>query len=279
MVLVGVVGGAVAGRWNHPCSAILLGLPVIVLAARHSHRRLMLVVAIATMAAWALVREAAAGEPLWSSWLTFATSLIVLGGFGWILESLDRAQKQADRLAQTEPLTGLLNRNAFFSQLELELGRSRRDGCSLALAYLDCDHFKAWNDSQGHRAGDELLQTVARTLRTATRSSDVVARLGGDEFGLLFPEITAADAKQVVRRLHDELRTVMADGHGPVTVSIGLAVLEPSLRSTSEVADLADQLLYEAKRSGRDRVVSQLPSGAAERAHVPESEQDLRRSD
>ena len=209
-----------------------------------------------------MLREPTASEPSWSVLLSDAATLSVLSVVGWLLESLVHVRRQVDRLAKTEPLTGLLNRNAFFRRLEVELTRSRREGRSLALAYLDCDHFKAWNDSHGHRAGDELLQTVAETLCSATRSSDLVARLGGDEFALLFPDILPDDAQRVVRRLHDELRRNISDGDRHVTVSIGLAVFDRPPESTTEVMDLADRLMYEAKSAGKDRIVSHVPSGS-----------------
>ena len=158
--------------------------------------------------------------------------------------------------ASTDELTGVATRRRFLERLREEVAAARVRGADLALVVLDVDHFKAINDTHGHPAGDQVLRTIADTCRAATRSRDLVGRLGGEEFALLMPGATAAGAAAVCERLRREVAASRIKA-GPVanlraTVSLGLA----SLRGQDDdrlLAD-ADRALYEAKRSGRNRL-------------------------
>ncbi len=158
---------------------------------------------------------------------------------------------EIERLAASDPLTGLPNRRMFDATLDRELARSRRNGTPLALAVADVDHFKAVNDQHGHQVGDEVLRELAGALRRAVRQEDVVARYGGEEFVVLLPEADAGAALLVAERLRaaaGEVRRL------PTTISIGVAVLDPGAGGAGLVAR-ADTALYRAKAAGRDRVV------------------------
>ena len=154
--------------------------------------------------------------------------------------------------ATHDPLTGLLNRAAFEEALHREVaGRGDRP----ALLLLDLDGFKAVNDTLGHLAGDDVLVAVARVLQAGVRASDAVGRLGGDEFAVLLPATTAPTGERLAHRLLGLVAAdpELSDPRARVGVSIGLARLEG--RSTAEaLVAAADEAMYQAKRSGGQRV-------------------------
>lgn len=250
----GLALGGLAGQLDHAFSAVALVLPVVALAAYLYRQKVSTIVAIGSMAAWGLTREMLTAEPAWSILFTFTMSLLILFGTGWLIESLWQARDLAAYFAQTEPLTGLLNRNAFLSRLQLEIDRSQRREHPLAVAFLDCDHFKEWNDNHGHLAGDEVLKLIGKTLETSTRSYDALARMGGDEFAVLFPELDPELAARASRRLHEDLRRELERRDWPVTMSMGLVAYRLPPGSARDVISTADALMYEAKRLGKNRV-------------------------
>lgn len=160
-----------------------------------------------------------------------------------------------------DSLTGLFTRNVFQTRLAEECARSQRHNSSLAVLMLDVDHFKKVNDTHGHGIGDEVLRHIAATLNGQTRSSDCSARYGGEEFVVLLPDTSPAAALHVAEKIRS---TVEADcfrlpdgGTIPLTVSIGVALFP---EDTGDYAwlwlvELADQAMYEAKKSGRNAVV------------------------
>ena len=145
-------------------------------------------------------------------------------------------------LADHDPLTRLMNRRAFVDRLEGEVARALRYRRSFGLVVCDLDDFKELNDRLGHPAGDEALQVFARTLQSALRRGDEAFRIGGDEFALLLAEATDDDAREVVRRITEQL-----DG---IRASFGVASCPDHARDTQALFRLADMALYEAKRNG-----------------------------
>jgi diguanylate cyclase (GGDEF)-like protein len=143
--------------------------------------------------------------------------------------------------AQTDPLTGLPNRRAWDAQVK----RASSDGSRLVIAMIDFDHFKAFNDTYGHPAGDRLLKATAAAWRDQLRGDDLLARLGGEEFGLLLRDCDASVAAEVTERL----RSSVSDNW---TCSAGIAIGEPGENPDAIIAR-ADRALYEAKAAGRDR--------------------------
>jgi len=170
------------------------------------------------------------------------------------LSQLRRTQAQLELLATHDPLTNVLNARAFSTELAQELSRNRRYGRPLALIYLDLDDFKRVNDAHGHATGDAVLRLVADATRSAVRQADVVGRLGGDEFAVLMPETEGTVAHAAANRLAVGIRTVFR-GTPSVTASIGVVSVTGSEAGTDELLRKADQAMYEAKRSGKDRVV------------------------
>jgi diguanylate cyclase (GGDEF)-like protein len=149
-------------------------------------------------------------------------------------------------LASTDPLTGLPNRRGWERSLERELARVRRRHTPLCVAVLDLDHFKEFNDEQGHLAGDRLLKEVAATWLGLLRDTDVLARYGGDEFGIILPDCYPNKANEIVSRLCDSARGA--------TCSAGMAAASADL-DMSDLIDRADQALYRAKNAGGNRAV------------------------
>ncbi|WP_257460215.1 GGDEF domain-containing protein [Archangium lipolyticum] len=163
------------------------------------------------------------------------------------------------RLTTMDGLTQIYNRRYFEEALEREVSRSRRYERSLALVMFDVDHFKQVNDRYGHLAGDYVLKQLASTLRTKIRREDVFARYGGEEFGLLLPEIDVVGAVKLAeksRKLVEKQRFEFDKNVIPVTISLGVAVLEAEHRDPEDLKRAADAKLYEAKASGRNRVCS-----------------------
>lgn len=171
----------------------------------------------------------------------------------------------SDRLARlrlgasTDPLTGLANRTVLFDRLSLEIARARRHAHPVALAIVDLDGFKGFNERFGHVAGDRLLVAASGALRAAIRDTDLAARFGGDEFVVLLPEADAGQAGSCLERIRQGIgRSRVAGAADGVTASAGVAVFDPSVRATvspSAWLRQADAALYAAKSAGRDRVL------------------------
>jgi len=179
------------------------------------------------------------------------STLVVFGLFGYVLG------RQADALAELsrrDPLTRLGNPRAFEERMEQETARAARYGEPLSLLLLDVDGLKAINDDHGHRAGDLALQAVARALHSGARETDLVARVGGDEFVLLAPSTPGPAATALAERIRSLVAGERIDG---LTVSLGVATVENRrLADSRALRDAADGALYEAKRQGRNRVVT-----------------------
>ncbi len=158
-----------------------------------------------------------------------------------------------------DPLTGLFNRRFLDESLARELLRRRRTGEPLVVAMLDLDHFKHFNDTYGHEAGDLVLQAVGALLLRSTRTSDLACRYGGEELTLVLPRATLDDARvrlEALRQAVAELRVPYQGGELPaITVSIGAVAARPAEQDAPAVLGRADAELYRAKHQGRNRVV------------------------
>jgi diguanylate cyclase (GGDEF)-like protein len=179
--------------------------------------------------------------PPWNAFVRLSSFSVV----AFTLASLRKALVQA----HTDELTRIPNTRAFIDRLDVELRRARRYGRALTVAYLDIDGFKNVNGQYGHRAGDELLQLVAKTLEHEIRSSDMAARLGGDEFSILFAETDFADAAAALAHLRVALDDAMHAAVHRVSFSIGAVTLVGFTEDPQIVIDAADALMYEAKRN------------------------------
>lgn len=178
----------------------------------------------------------------------------------------DQRATDLETLAAIDWLTGLYNRRQFESLAQAELARSQRYMRPLALMMLDIDHFKKINDTHGHATGDRVLQALATVCLATKRDADIAGRLGGEEFALLLPETTGSAATQFAERLRQQIRDCAPIVEGeklPITVSIGIAAASVTTSGIQPLLNHADQALYEAKRSGRNRVVLWRPPADA----------------
>jgi len=181
---------------------------------------------------------------------------------GIILDISDRKalEWELEELATTDPLTGLLNRREFGRVLEEELERCARYKRTMALLWIDFDHFKEVNDTWGHAAGDKVLCTISRLLEDNVRSVDSVARFGGEELVIVLPEMGAQEAWETAERLCSRAREtfiMLESGHEvTVTISVGVAVYPQHGQTSAELCASADRAMYQAKTLGRNRVAT-----------------------
>jgi diguanylate cyclase (GGDEF)-like protein len=199
--------------------------------------------------------------PVWNTLVRLGVLLIIAIALGQLKNSLE-VQRE---LANTDPLTGVLNPRAFDAIAERELARYLRYQRPLALAYIDLDRFKLVNDTLGHSIGDRLLQTVASELVAHVRPSDVVVRLGGDEFAVLMPETTLEEAGIAFERVREQVLERMRFYGWPVNLSVGLSTCSgPGSTVDALIAD-ADREMYEDKRrtAARQEVGSTAPEPAS----------------
>ena len=173
-------------------------------------------------------------------------------------EQLEDANVKLSRLAETDALTGLLNRRKFEEIMDAQVKKSG-ESSPMALLMVDLDAFKAYNDSYGHHVGDEALRTAARVLETCSRTTDFCARLGGDEFCVLLPGANPATAEEVKSRILAavrELRIAPQTLALPVRLSIGMASIPEDALTAEDLIVAADKAMYSEKRRERSRMES-----------------------
>lgn len=191
-----------------------------------------------------------AAVPVWNALVRFGFFL----SNALLLASLRKHLTVEQQLARTDALTGVFNRRAFSEQLDYSLALAVRSSSPLTLAYIDLDAFKQVNDSLGHAEGDRVLNNVAQALLRSSRRTDTVARLGGDEFALLLPQTDLQGANTVLGDLKRHLDSLSQDGSLRVTCSIGSVTFPDAPPSSAEAIRMADQLMYEVKRQGKNAI-------------------------
>jgi diguanylate cyclase (GGDEF)-like protein len=173
-------------------------------------------------------------------------------------QNVERAyHEEIYRMTIRDGLTSIANVRYLNEFLEREFARSRRHGRELAVILFDIDHFKRINDNLGHLTGDYVLREMARLVDSRVRRDELFARYGGEEFCLVLPETSSEGAVQYaeqVRRLIEEHRFLFDGTSVPVTVSLGVALFAPEMKSPIDIIRTADEALYRAKRGGRNRV-------------------------
>ena len=186
--------------------------------------------------------------------LFYALPLVIL-----LQRSLRHAQLVS--ASRTDAKTGLLNAATWQREAVRELTRAARKHTPVAVAMLDIDHFKKVNDTYGHLAGDAVLAAIAAATRALLRDYDIIGRFGGEEFAILLPHTGAAEATEVTERLRTRIPRIAIPGGGPtrpmpsgVTVSIGVAAAASARYDLDDLLATADNALYQAKNSGRDRI-------------------------
>jgi diguanylate cyclase len=173
-------------------------------------------------------------------------------------EELIHKNRQLEKMARTDMMTGLRNRMSFTEETEKEMARSRRTGNTSSIVLFDLDKIKKVNDQYGHPAGDQVLKSVAELIRGQLREIDLAARFGGDEFALLLPDTDlqgAIKAAEKIRLAISEHHFTLLNKSLRITASFGVAVLNNNdKQSFNSLYQEADQALYRAKKEGRNRV-------------------------
>ena len=182
----------------------------------------------------------------------------------FLIARLRDALDRENALSRMDNLTGLSNSRSFYEKSASIVSLCHRNARPVTLAYVDLDNFKCVNDTLGHFQGDELLRRVANIFQHNLRSSDLAARMGGDEFVLLLPETMDADAQIVLEKIRGLVANASQLQACPVTVSIGAVSCSHAPADINEMIKVADELMYEAKKIGRNRVIiKKVTDGAA----------------
>jgi diguanylate cyclase (GGDEF)-like protein len=228
----------------------------IALSAWYIGRRGALAVAALASLGWYVANQLAGLQythpAIWTlNTLVQGSSFAIVG---WLVATLRQSQLRERDLGRTDPLTELSNRRALYEEGGRMLELCRRTQRPVTLAYIDLDHFKAVNDRDGHPAGDRLLQTVARALRSATRAADLPARMGGDEFAVLFPELGPEEVTPAIERLHTTLTQALSGTADGVTASVGVITFLTPPADLAPMVQVADALMYRAKQQGRNQL-------------------------
>ena len=263
-------------RVEHSFEAYLLGFSLalygsgIVVAWRWQLTALLALVSLAALAVFELVHPSilnARSATIAGFYLGTATLVAVIAQYlrhqaAWrefrIRGALEEEQRQREalvqdlaRLSREDELTGLVNRRGWQDGLQAAFDTCRQRGSALAVVLCDLDHFKSINDRHGHATGDEVLRRIASMLEVAVRSTDTVARLGGDEFGVICPRADRATAASVAVRIVEGMRALgLSDlGLGPMTFSVGAALLAGGDLAPDALVQRADAEMYRAKET------------------------------
>lgn len=208
------------------------------------------VLSVLSAVSWYVAEMAMLGlsgtEQLWNAFTRFAVLII----FTYMVN----AYKRERIFARQDFLTKIANSQHFAELAALELERCRRYGHPFSLVYMDIDDFKLVNDRYGHTAGNDLLYRVAQTIRKNIRAIDIVARLGGDEFAILLPETNYEQATIIVPKLRRTLLEALKEQKWQSTFSFGMVTFFRAPQSFDDMIKRADDLMYEAKLDGKNRV-------------------------
>lgn len=201
--------------------------------------------------------DTASGHPYSSTWMPFWNASIRLCSFATVALLLGRLHALLNltvSLARFDGLTGLLNARSMKHDYEHVAQFARRHRQTVSLGFIDLDDFKCINDNFGHQAGDEVLVAVATRLSEQARNSDLVGRVGGDEFVVLLPHTDLAGAKTFFLTLRASLIELASAKHWPIGFSVGVAVISDPPQLAETAFSLADSLMYDVKKSGKNEV-------------------------
>jgi len=194
-------------------------------------------------------------HPVLYWYLLFGTAT-VFAGFGFYVGLQECHLRERSR---RDHLTKLYNLRHFREQLNIQIAQTQRDGMPLSLIFFDLDHFKKVNDKYGHASGDMVLVNVCETVSKLLRRNELFARVGGEEFAIIIPHDTLENAGQVAERIrravHEHSISVGGSTHVNVTLSLGVTEYNND-ETANEFVERADTAMYEAKRSGRDKVIT-----------------------
>ncbi|MBU0674989.1 MAG: diguanylate cyclase [Proteobacteria bacterium] len=228
----------------------------IYLEAWYGGRRMAYVISFLSAVAWGYA-DVTSGSQYSHAWILFWNSgvrLLIFLLIAHFVGGFRQKLKDEEAAADTDVLTGAMNRRAFFERIADEFERARRFHHPVTLAYIDLDNFKTVNDTFGHAKGDQLLQLIVEVIRRNCRKLDLLARIGGDEFTLFFPEADAVAAIGAMEKIRQALLSAMGEHGYPVTFSIGMITSTRAAIDISQIVYMADRLMYEVKKSGKNSI-------------------------
>ena len=235
----------------------------VALMSRYGRRTDGAAMSVVSAATWLVVDLASGHEyshhliPYWNAlvrlvfYLAVSTSLV----------SLRYSMESLKEMSVIDPLTGAMNVRGFRERAQTEIDRATRYGHAITIAYFDVDDFKAINDDLGHSIGDEVLTRIAELSLLKIRKTDTLGRLGGDEFAILLPQTESEAAEVVLNRIRENVSEEMRVRGCPVTLSGGAVTFKAPPISVDEMIRKADDLMYDAKRSGKDTLTFATCSG------------------
>lgn len=260
-VAVGVVAGMLlVGIVDYMSGAEIRVYPLyfvpLSLAAWYFGRLGAILAVMAVTVIW-VISNLSAGMVYSSDYIWWVNAFSQAVAFGTVAALLSWARILLDHereLSLTDSLTGLANSRAFYSSVGLAAASCRRAGRPVTIAYIDLDNFKCVNDRYGHERGDILLKDVAGVFGKTLRVSDFAARMGGDEFVVFLPDTSESQAVHILERLRSSLRKSFPDNECNVSASIGAFCWDVPLESVDEMISAADKMMYDVKKSGKDRL-------------------------
>ena len=234
----------------------LFYLPAIAISAWYGNRLLAHAAAVLAGVSWMVGTRAweayGIDVAIWNAAIAVATFMVVAK----IIVDLNQTMARIHEQATTDSLTGALNRRAFMDRLNTEIELQRRHGLPFSVAYCDLDDFKEINDRFGHQVGDEVLRTFVDVCRGRLRKTDIVGRVGGDEFALLLFGATEAASLDALKKLRADVLQKLQDRGWPLTISVGVAAFAAAPANAEEVIGKADEVMYRAKRGGKNAIDS-----------------------
>lgn len=259
-ILTSILIGYFDSQTGEHISMMLLYAVPILLAAWYCGKWQGIVVAAVASFSWLIVNviQRLPGESdafvTWNAFNRFA--IFALLAYTVAVQAKLRLALERERLrADTDRLTGLLNKGAFRERVEEEMNRARRYNHQFTLAFIDLDNFKLINDIQGHARGDKLLQLVSETISQAIRKTDIAGRVGGDEFTICFPEAGEEQARHAINKLVKALDIMTSQSGWQITASIGVLSCIKVCDTYDALLGKADRLMYVAKDRGKNNAV------------------------
>jgi diguanylate cyclase (GGDEF)-like protein len=259
LIIIGLIFAIGAADYftGYDLSVSLFYLAPIAVAAWYINRSTALGVSIACAVMWLVssaltlpVREFPFVVLFWNAGVRLGFFVVVTA----LLTALRQAIEHERALARTDYLTGVKNSRSFYEQADIELRRAQRHHRPLSIAYIDVDDFKELNDRFGHNEGDSALRTIGTALLRSLRATDVVGRMGGDEFAILLPDAGEKESVLAGKRLHEGLTAELRDNGWSLTLSMGVVSCMTAPLEISQLMKEVDSLMYEVKRSGKNRV-------------------------
>jgi len=219
-------------------------------------------------------RRSSGSAASWHAWAVAGTGLLFALLLAVYVETSRRHARSIQEQAITDSLTGLHNRRYLWEWLKREFLRAERKSSTIATIMLDIDHFKRVNDTFGHEAGDLVLRELGALLKRSVRGTDVACRYGGEEFALVLPEISMENVRRRAEAIRVAVKQLALEYRGkplgPIAVSVGVAIFPFHAHVEDSLFRKADEALYEAKRTGRDRVIIAASNPGAPQPPVPQ---------